>query len=162
MRQQQSPRQRHHWRHPAEPFSHHRLEAYPISIRATLFVLLSTQPGHSPPPSGHTQCHRVAHAHRKQLLGRRFEASSPNGRFQVLCCSLPPGAAAKAVCSYSRCWGGGLGPLRPTAGLRCRAGAGAKLPPEAAGPPPPLPSAPTPPCLAGWRGCHHWPPPVSH
>lgn len=29
---------------------------------------------------GH-QCHRVAHAHRRQLLGRRFKASSPNGRF---------------------------------------------------------------------------------
>ena len=29
---------------------------------------------------GH-QCHRVAHAHRKALLGRKFEAYSPNKRF---------------------------------------------------------------------------------
>jgi hypothetical protein len=29
---------------------------------------------------GH-QCHRVGHAHRKQLLGKRFKATSPNGRF---------------------------------------------------------------------------------
>ena len=29
---------------------------------------------------GH-QCHRVGHAHRKQLLGQRFTAQSPNGRF---------------------------------------------------------------------------------
>jgi hypothetical protein len=29
---------------------------------------------------GH-QCHRVAHAHRKVLLGQRFNAESPNGRF---------------------------------------------------------------------------------
>ena len=26
-------------------------------------------------------CHRVAHAHRKLLLGKRFVAKSPNGRF---------------------------------------------------------------------------------
>ena len=30
---------------------------------------------------GH-QCHRVAHAHRKLLLGLRFKASSPNGRLR--------------------------------------------------------------------------------
>lgn len=29
---------------------------------------------------GH-QCHRLAHAHRSQLQGRAFEATSPNGRF---------------------------------------------------------------------------------
>ncbi|CAK0783892.1 hypothetical protein CVIRNUC_007092 [Coccomyxa viridis] len=29
---------------------------------------------------GH-QCHRVGHAHRKQLMGQRFIAQSPNGRF---------------------------------------------------------------------------------
>lgn len=29
---------------------------------------------------GH-QCHRVAHFHRQKLIGKRFEASSPNGRF---------------------------------------------------------------------------------
>ena len=29
---------------------------------------------------GH-QCHRVAHAHRKALLGKTFKATSPNGRF---------------------------------------------------------------------------------
>lgn len=29
---------------------------------------------------GH-QCHRVAHAHRKTLVGRKFKATSPNGRF---------------------------------------------------------------------------------
>ena len=29
---------------------------------------------------GH-QCHRVAHAHRKLMLGRKFEATSPNQRF---------------------------------------------------------------------------------
>eukprot|EP01079_Euglenida_sp_SAG-EU17-18_P009179 gene9179-8267_t len=26
-------------------------------------------------------CHRVAAAHRKGLVGRKFKASSPNGRF---------------------------------------------------------------------------------
>lgn len=30
---------------------------------------------------GH-QCHRVAHAHRKLLMGLKFLASSPNGRFK--------------------------------------------------------------------------------
>jgi hypothetical protein len=29
---------------------------------------------------GH-QCHRVAHAHRRTLLGRVFRCTSPNGRF---------------------------------------------------------------------------------
>jgi hypothetical protein len=29
---------------------------------------------------GH-QCHRVGHAHRRLLLGKAFEATSPNGRF---------------------------------------------------------------------------------
>ncbi len=29
---------------------------------------------------GH-QCHRVVHAHRKVLLGQRFKAESPNGKF---------------------------------------------------------------------------------
>ncbi|KAF5827875.1 hypothetical protein DUNSADRAFT_18593 [Dunaliella salina] len=30
---------------------------------------------------GH-QCHRVAAAHRRLLVGKRFQAKSPNGRFQ--------------------------------------------------------------------------------
>ena len=52
---------------------------------------------------GH-QCHRVGHAHRKQLLGKRFTAQSPNGRFTegiaaTPCCKirrqvLPTGACA--------------------------------------------------------------------
>lgn len=35
---------------------------------------------------GH-QCHRVAHFHRQKLCGRKFQATSPNGR-------LTEGAAA--------------------------------------------------------------------
>lgn len=49
---------------------------------------------------GH-QCHRVGHAHRKQLLGQRFIAQSPNGRFTE-------GAAAQyyAIWQEESCLGG--------------------------------------------------------
>ena len=33
-------------------------------------------------PGGRHQCHRVAAAHRKLLVGKSFQARSPNGRFK--------------------------------------------------------------------------------
>lgn len=39
---------------------------------------------------GH-QCHRVGHAHRRLLLGKKFIATSPNGRF------------AEGVCGAAEC-----------------------------------------------------------
>lgn len=68
-------------------------------FRLPLFValesgLLSTCRASKRPPhsyltirmvEGH-QCHRVGHAHRKQLMGQRFIAQSPNGRFTEGAC----------------------------------------------------------------------------
>jgi hypothetical protein len=58
---------------------------------------------------GH-QCHRVGHAHRRLLLGKAFEATSPNGRFVEgrqwrLCCgswALLATASRKALWSLIR------------------------------------------------------------